>query len=338
MRVENRSIFSLKSSRPFAADVAKQLNLALGDHEERDFEDGEHKTRPLVSVRGRNVYVIESLYSDQEQSVNDKLCRLLFFLGALRDASAASVTAVIPYLCYARKDRKTKSRDPVTTRYVARLIESMGVARVVTLDVHNLAAFQNAFTIPTDHLEAMPLFVEHLIPLAREVDVTIVSPDVGGAKRAKSFGGVLSQLLDKEVPIALMEKQRSAGVVSGDAFIGDVENRTVIILDDLISSGTTIVRAARACLARGATRVLAMATHGLFAGDAEEVLGDAALERVIVTNSIPPVGLSSDFVGRKLTVLDAAPLVAEAIRRIDEGGSLVELLQPRQSLDAEEEL
>lgn len=337
MPSENRAIFSPESSRPFATKVAKHLNVTLGNHEERDFEDGEHKTRPLESVRGRNVYVIESLYSDQTQSVNDKLCRLLFFLGALRDASAASVTAVIPYLCYARKDRKTKSRDPVTTRYVARLIESMGVTRVVTLDVHNLAAFQNAFTIPTDHLEAMPLFVEHLIPLAREAEIAIVSPDVGGTKRARIFRDVLAQLLGKEIPTAFMEKQRSAGVVSGEAFFGDVENRTAIILDDLISSGTTIVRAARACRDSGATRVLAMATHGVFAGAAEEVLADPALERVVVTNSIPPVGLSSEFASQKLTVLDAAPLVAEAIRRIDGGGSLVELLQPRESLDEQAE-
>lgn len=325
-------IFSLESSRRFAADVGLHLNLPRGEHEERDFEDGEHKTRPLISVRGRNVYVIESLYGDQGQSVNDKLCRLLFFLGALRDASAASVTAVLPYLCYARKDRKTKSRDPVTTRYLARLIEAVGVDRVVSLDVHNLAAFQNAFTIPTDHLEAMPLFVAQLIPLAREAETTIVSPDVGGMKRARVLRDALVPFVQNEIPIAFMEKQRSAGVVSGEAFFGDVKKRTAIILDDLIGSGTTIARAARACRDRGASRIIAAATHGVFAGDAEEVLSEPALERIMVTNSIPPFRLSRKFVDRRLTVLDAAPLVAEAVRRIDEGGSLVELLQPRESL------
>ena len=141
--------------------IGTALGSPLSAHEERDFEDGEHKTRPLENVRGCEVFVIQSLYSEPGLSVNDKLCRLLFFIGALKDASARSVTAVLPYLGYARKDRKTKARDPVTTRYMAQLLEAVGTDRVLTLDVHNLAAFQNAFRCPTDHLEAKNLFVEH---------------------------------------------------------------------------------------------------------------------------------------------------------------------------------
>src|SRR5918994_7708508 len=155
------SLFALDGSRDFGERIAGHLGIALDDHEERAFEDGEHKARPLVGVRGRDVFVVHSLYGDPDQSPNDKLCKLLFFIGALRDASAARVTAVIPYLAYARKDRKTQTRDPVTTRYVAMLLEAVGVDRILAIDVHNLAAFQNAFRCPADHLEARPLFARH---------------------------------------------------------------------------------------------------------------------------------------------------------------------------------
>ena len=181
------ALFALNTSRDFGEKVSAHLSLPLRAHEERDFEDGEHKARPLVNVRGQDVFVIQSLYSDPHHSVNDKLCRLLFFLGALRDASAARVTAIVPYLCYARKDRQSKPRDPVTTRYIATLFDAMGVDRVVTLDVHNLAAFQNASRSRAEHLEAKKLFVEFFAPLVSQDEVVVVSPDVGGVKRAEDF-------------------------------------------------------------------------------------------------------------------------------------------------------
>jgi ribose-phosphate pyrophosphokinase len=207
------AIFAPGLSREFGEKVSAHLGVPLSAHEEREFEDGEHKIRPLINVRGKDVFVIQSLYGDDRQSVNDKLCRFLFFLGALRDASAERVTAVIPYLCYARKDKKSKPRDPVTTRYVAGLFEAMGVDRVVTLDVHNLAAFQNAFRIRADHLEAKRLFVEHFIPLARQEEIVVVSPDVGGVKRAEDFRQTFSNALDRPIHGAFMEKYRSEGVV-----------------------------------------------------------------------------------------------------------------------------
>jgi N-terminal domain of ribose phosphate pyrophosphokinase len=203
MNREDLSIFALGASRDFGERVSACLGIPLSALEEREFEDGEHKARPLVSVRGKDVFVIQSLYGDSRQSVNDKLCRLLFFLGALRDASAASVTAVAPYLCYARKDRKSKSRDPVTTRYVAALLEAVGADRVVTMDVHNLAAFQNAFRIHTDHLEAKNLFVEYFVPLVRpliqQAEVVVVSPDAGGVKRAEDFRQALGRSLLRQL-------------------------------------------------------------------------------------------------------------------------------------------
>jgi ribose-phosphate pyrophosphokinase len=327
MSASDLALFTLNATRPFAERVAARLGIGLCAHEERDFEDGEHKARPLESVRGRHCYVVHSLYGGPDQSANDKLCRLLFFVGALKDASAASVSAVVPYLCYARKDRKTQSRDPVTTRYVACLFEAVGVDRVVTLDVHNLAAFQNSYRCRTDHLTALPLFVERFAPVIGDAPVVAVSPDIGGAKRARAFGEALERAIEREVPSAFVEKHRSGGVVTGGAFAGDVQDRIAIIVDDLISSGGTILRAAHACRELGAREVHAVASHGLFVDNATEVVADDALEQVVVTDSVPPFRLDPATVGDKLVVLDSAPLFAEAIRRIDEGGSLTALVE-----------
>jgi ribose-phosphate pyrophosphokinase len=317
-------LFALGASRGWGENLARELGVPLGVHEERDFEDGEHKTRPMVSVRGRDAYVLHSLYTDGEQSVNDKLVRLLFFIGALRDSAAARITAVVPYLAYARKDRKTKSRDPVTTRYVAELFEAVGTDCVVTMDVHNLAAYQNAFRCRTEHLEAAPLFVARLAPLLAAAEVAVVSPDAGGIKRAEAFRARLSALLGRPVGAAFAEKYRSAGILTGEGLVGDVAGKVVVIVDDLISAGNTMARAAKACRERGASRILAVATHGVFAAAAAEVLGGSALERVIVTDTIPLRIVDANLAAR-IDRLSTAAYFAEAIRRLHSGGSLVEL-------------
>ena len=228
-RVINSSaplLFALASSRAFAESIARRLGIELAGIEERAFEDGEHKTRPLASVRGRDVFVIQSLYADHEQSVNDKFMRLLFFIATLRDAGAARITLVAPMLCYARKDRRSQPRDPVTTRYVATLIEAMGADQVVTLDVHNLAAFQNAFHCGTEHLEAVNLFVEYFVPRLGNEEVVVVAPDAGGIKRAERFRERLACALDRPVAAAFAEKHRALGIVSGDLIVGDIEGRS----------------------------------------------------------------------------------------------------------------
>jgi len=319
-------LFALSESRTLGNSIAIALGSPLSAHEERDFEDGEHKTRPLENVRGCEVFVIQSLYSEPGLSVNDKLCRLLFFIGALKDASARSVTAVLPYLAYARKDRKTKTRDPVTTRYMAQLLEAVGVDRVLTLDVHNLAAYQNAFRCPTDHLEAKNLFVEHFAARFQNLEAVVVSPDVGGVKRAEQFREALSQRLNRPTGSAFMEKQRSAGIVSGEALVGDVKEKAAIIIDDMISTGGTISRTALACRRQGAQSVHAAASHGIFVGKADQVVADPALDSLVVTNTLPPFRLNPELVRNRLTVLDVAPLFADAIRRIYNGGSIVDLL------------
>lgn len=319
-------LFALDDTREFGEKVSRHLGIALSPHEERAFEDGEHKTRPLVNVRSRDVFVVQSLHGDAGQSVNDKLCRLLFFIGALKDASAARVTAVVPYLGYARKDQKSQSRDPVTTRYVAGLFEAVGADCVVTLDVHNLAAYQNAFRCRTDHLGANKLFVSYFASLLRDEEVAVVSPDAGGIKRAEDFRKRLSRALARPVASAFAEKHRSQGIVSGELIVGDVQGKCAIIIDDLISTGTTIARTVKACGGLGARQIYAAASHGLFVGDATRVLADDALIQVIVTDTVPPFRLPEGKLRDKLIVLDSAALFAQAIARSHRGGSISELL------------
>lgn len=319
-------VFALDATREYGETVAHELGITLSPHEEREFEDGEHKTRPLVNVRGRDVYVIQSLYADAKQSGNDKLVRLLFFLGALKDASAGSLTAIVPYLAYARKDRRSKARDPVTTRYVATLFEAVGTDCVVTLDVHNLAAFQNAFRCRTEHLEAAALFVDQLIPLVGEESLVVVSPDAGGIKRAEALRQRLSAALKRPITAAFAEKYRSGGILTGDLLAGDVRGKTAIIVDDLISAGNTVARAAHACRERGAARVLAVASHGVFADVANTVLAASGIERIIVTDTIPPLRVTAPGLQSRLMRVSTAGLFAEAIRRLHSNGSIVELL------------
>lgn len=325
---DDLALFALNSSRVFGEEVAQQLGVALAPHEEREFEDGEHKARPLVSVRRKDVFVIQSLYADHAQSGNDKLCRLLFFIGALKDAAAARVTAVVPYLAYARKDRKTKPRDPVTSRYLATLFEAVGTDAVVTLDVHNLAAFQNAFRCGSEHLNTGRLFAQYFAPLLRTSAAAVVSPDAGGIKRAEQFRQLLSDALGKPVGAAFAEKYRSDGVVSGDMLMGDVKGKDVIIIDDLISTGTTMARTAHACRERGAARIMAAATHGLFTGDANAVLTRSSLEQIVVTDTVPPFRLEGGAAKERVVVLSSAPLFAEAIHRIHTGDATADSSWP----------
>jgi ribose-phosphate pyrophosphokinase len=320
-------LFALDASREFGRKVATALGAELAAHEEREFEDGEHKARPLVSVRGHEVYVIQSLHSGPVASVNDKLCRLLFFISTLKENGARRVTAVIPYLAYARKDRQTKPRDPVTTRYVAVLLEAAGADLVMTLEVHNIVAFQNAFRCQTIHLDPRRLFAREAISLVGDAPVVVASPDPGGVKRAQLFRETLEPSLGRPVGSAFLEKRRSAGVVSGELLVGEVEGATVLMIDDLISTGGTLARAAEACRGHGAREVFAFAAHGLFVGDASSVIRQSELAMTFVTDTVPPFRLEPEMIGRHVQIITAAPLFAEAIRRCQGGGSITELLE-----------
>src|SRR5215469_7204683 len=307
------SVFAVEGTRDYASRVARHLDLVLANHEERQFEDGEHKIRPLIDVRRHDVFVIHSLYRDAEQSPNDKLCRLLFFIGALKDAGAERVTAVVPYLCYGRKDRRTQPRDPITTKYVARLFEACGADAVITLDVHNLAAFENAFRCQSTNLKAIALFVDHFARLLRHEKIAVVSPDIGGAKRAEQFRRALAAELHDEPAAAFVEKRRSGGVVTGELLVGEVGDRAAIIFDDLISTGGTLRRAARKCRQAGATRIFAAATHGLFMGQAPSVLADPLFEGIAVTDTVRSTAAAKGQLPQNIVHLDSSRLVADAI-------------------------
>ena len=324
--MQNRPLrlFALKASAELGAGISTALGQPLAAHEEREFEDGEHKARPLDAVTGADVYVVQSLHSGPQESANDKLCRLLFFIGAIKDAGAARVTAITPYLCYARKDRRTKPNDPVTTRYIAGMFESVGTDCVVTLEVHNPVAFENAFRCRTIALTGTPLFVDYAKTLGDE-KLSVISPDAGGMKRAELLREALEAALLRPVGKGLAEKHRSAGIVSGDLFVGDVAGTTALIVDDLISTGNTLLRAARSARKSGAKRVIALVTHGLFMQGAAEVIADPAIDQVVVTDAVPP-SASTPGEKQEVVILPAAPLLAETIRRLHEERSLTDCM------------
>jgi ribose-phosphate pyrophosphokinase len=218
-------------------------------------------------------------------------------------------------------------RDPVSSRYVAQLFEAIGTDRLVTLEAHNLAAFQNAFRCDTEHLDADMLFSRRILALIGARDVAVISPDTGGVKRAERFRERLETQLGRPVASGFMEKRRSAGVVSGDTLVADVRDKAVVIVDDLISTGGTMRRAAAACRAAGATAIYAAAAHGLLNRGAGETLSGAEFDRILITDSVPPPPAEAGKITDRLEVVSVAGLFAEAIRRCHSGGSITDLLE-----------
>ncbi len=309
-------LYSLDTDTTFAQALAASLGVPLAPHENRSFEDGEHKLRPLVDPRGRDAYVVYSLHGGPADSPHDKLCHLLMFTATLREHGAARVTAVVPYLAYARKDRQTKPFDPVTLRYVAQLFEAVGTSQVIVLEAHNVAAFQNAFRCTTMHLEAHHAFDTMVSELAGDEALAVASPDPGGVKRAQLWRESLEKTLMRPVGFAMVDKRRSAGVVSSENLVaGEVGGMTVLLLDDLIASGETMKRAAVALRQAGAREVVAFAAHGLFTGPAADMLGDDSMANIIVTDSVPPFRLPpAGSVRSKLRVVSVVPLFAQGIK------------------------
>jgi ribose-phosphate pyrophosphokinase len=248
--------------------------------------------------------------------------RLLFLLFCLRDASAARVIALVPYLSYARKDRRTQPRDPVNTRYVAQLLEATGVSGLICLDVHNPAALDNAFRMPVDHLSALPMFVRHFAERLPKGELAVASPDVGGVKRAQIFRELLSKQIERDVELVFVEKRRAQGVVSGGTVVGNVADRTVIVLDDLCASGQTLIRAASSLRAAGAAAVHVAFTHAPLARGLAAVSSCGDIASVVTTDSVGQEASVSD----RLTELHVAPLFAEAVSRMIAGAPLAPLL------------
>jgi len=315
------SVFAPAASATLGARIAAALGVALSPHEEVEFTGREYKFRPLECMRGRSVYVIQSLFGDTAASANDRLCQLLFLINALKDGGAGSVTACVPYLAYARQDRRLAPADPLTARYVAQLLEAVKVDRVVALDVHNLAAFENAFRCPTVHIEAAALFVKHFAVNSADAEYAVVSPDIGGVKRAHRVRELLETALGRTVTFALMDKVRSAGIVSSSLFAGDVAGRRVIIVDDLISSGTTVLRAIDACRRAGAVRIDVAATHASFSTEAQRLFGSDRPDSVVVTDSVSIDPSFARHTGTLLAVLNVAALFADAVRALEPNAS-----------------
>lgn len=298
----------------FTNALAADLDATLAPYEERRFEDGERKLRPLVDPCGRDCYVMHSLHGGPDDSPHDKLVRLLMFVATLREHGACRVTAVVPYLAYARKDRQTKPYDPVAQRYVAQMIESAGASQIIVLEVHNPAAFQNAFRIPTVHLEARQAFGPAVEALLGDGPLAVASPDPGGMKRAQIWQEDLESRLKRPIGFAMVDKRRSAGLVSGSQLVaGDVAGASVLLFDDLIATGETLQRAAQALQQSGARRIIACAAHGLFIGAAGNILAGGAIDHVLVTDSVPTFRLSTDA-RLLIQVVSCAPLFAQAIR------------------------
>ena len=309
-------IFSLDGGTDLARALSTRLAQPLADFEDRAFEDGEHKWRPLCDPRAQQVFVLASLHGRPEASPHDALCRLLMFIGTLRDHGAARITALVPYLAYARKDRRTQPFDPLALRYVAQMVEAVGTDELVVLEAHNPAALQNAFRIPTHQLEAHQAFQAVARALAGRGPCAVASPDPGGVKRAQLWREALEAELAQVPGFALVDKRRRAGRVTSQHLVaGDVEGTTVLLLDDLIASGETMVRAATALRLAGAREVVAFAAHGLFTGDACRVLSDPAISRVLVTDSVPPFRVPAhSSLASKLTIVSTAELFSSIIR------------------------
>jgi ribose-phosphate pyrophosphokinase len=340
-------IFALNGIRDFGQQVANKLEVNLSEHEEYCFDDGECYIAPRTgikeNVRGCDVFVISSMYSDEAESVNDKIMKTLILCGSLRDASAARITLVAPYYPYARQDRKTASRAPITTKYIARIMASMWVDRILCIDVHNPTAIQNAHHIPCDLLEANTLFASHIKRLVNEQGLdaknfTVLSPDSGGLGRARKFRKILSDVLRTEVSIACLDKIHAGREIRGYDIMGRdvVIGRDIIIFDDMISSGKTTLECVNACMPKDDNGELiegkaahsifcAVATHGLFVGKANEYLDCLDLKRVLITDSIRPFRLGPEIATR-VSIINTTRLFAEAIARINKNESISDLL------------
>jgi len=307
-------ILSCNSNRPLAEAISAYLNVPLTEAAIRRFSDMEVFVEILENVRGEDVFVIQST----SYPANDNLMELLVTIDALRRGSARRITAVIPYFGYARQDRKTGPRTPISAKLVANLITTAGASRVLTLDLH-AGQIQGFFDIPTDNLVGLPVFAKDIVDTVKNGgDVTIVSPDVGGVVRARA----LAQRIDAD--LAIIDKRRErAGVSEVMNIIGDVEGQRCILFDDIVDSAGTLCNAAVALSEAGATAVMAYVTHGVLSGGAVARVTSSPLQTLVTTDSI--LATEAVRVAQNMRQLTIAPLLGEAIRRIAESKSVSSL-------------
>ncbi len=301
-------IFAANSNKKVAEHIAKELGLPMGKSDVITFSDGEISVSINESVRGSDVFVVQST----SNPVNDNLMELLIMIDAFKRASAGRITAVIPYFGYARQDRKAKARDPISAKLVADLITTAGADRVLTMDLH-AAQIQGFFSIPVDHLLGVPIlapyFVENFDTTSE--DVIVVSPDLGSVTRARNFAAKI------DASLAIVDKRRAKANVSEVMnIIGDVKGKTVILVDDMIDTAGTLCNAAAAIVEKGgAKEVYACATHGVLSGPAIERIQNSVIKQVILLDTIAP---SQTNTCDKIKYLEVAPVFAEAIERIYE--------------------
>jgi len=308
--VPEMKLFAGNANPVLAREICTYLGVELGAAEVGRFSDGEIMIRIRENTRGRDVFVIQSTCPP----VNDNLMELLIMVDALRRASADRITVVLPYYGYSRQDRKAEPRVPITAKLVANLITAAGADRVLCTDLH-AGQLQGYFDIPVDNLMASPVLLEYFRRKGLDRPV-VVSPDAGGVERARNFAKRL------DASLAIIDKRRLApNVAEIMNIIGDVEGRPAIILDDMIDTAGTLVQAASAVRAKGASHVFAAATHAILSGKARERIAVSPLEEVVVTNTVPTVAAAGD----KITVLSVASLLGEGIRRIHENTSVSSL-------------
>ncbi len=313
MAVKRVCLFTGNSNPDLASEIAKVLDTPVGEARVSRFSDGETFCEIRENVRGLDTYVVQSTCSP----VNDNIMELLIMCDALRRASAAAITAVIPYYGYARQDRKVAPRTPITSKLVADLLVAAGISRVVCVDLH-AGQIQGFFNIPFDHLYSLPVFLDDYLKPRFSDETVFISPDAGGVERTRAYSKRLGASL------AIVDKRRERANVSEVMHvIGDVKGRDCIIVDDIIDTAGTLCNAARAVMEHGAKRVVAVATHGVLSGPAVQRIQDSPLDEVVVTNSIP---LSDEArASKKIKTVSIARLLGEAIRRIHNSDSVSSL-------------
>lgn len=300
------------TGQELAAIVSKKLKVPLTPIEDKRFANGEIYIRIKEKVRGNDVYIIQSLC----EPVNDGLMETLIMVDALRRASAGRINLICPYLCYSRQDRKAASREPITAKLVANLITKAGVDRLVTMDLH-ADQIQGFYDIPVDHLIGYPFFAKYLLERKMTANSVIVSPDIGGVKRADKMADLLG------LKLAIIDKVRRAHDMSEVTHVvGDVDGKRAIIVDDVTSTGGSICAAAEALKKYGAKEVIACITHGVLPDNAKELFDGSCIDKLLVTDTVP---IPAEKVSKKMKVISIGPLLAKVIRRISRERSLGEL-------------
>jgi len=314
---DHLKIFAGRAGGALAKAMCEHLHLPMGLGQTTLFDDGEIFVKLDEDVRGRDCFVVQSTCDP----VNGNLMELLIFIDCLRRASAKRITAVIPYFGYARQDRKDEGRVPITAKLVANLITGAGAHRVLCMDLH-AAQIQGFFDIPVDHLSASPVLLSHFRDERERLgDLVVVSPDVGNVKVAKMYANAL------DAELAIIHKRRTSGShVTSQNIIGDVRDRAVLMIDDMISTAGTVCEAAKLVMANGATDVIAAATHPVLVGLAMQRLAVAPISRIVVTDTIPD-GQRTAPIADRLEVLSVAPLLGEAVHRIHHDQSLSALFR-----------